>query len=126
MTIGLIAGCGEPKQLASSSATTPPSATETAPPEAPPTSSAPPAAESSTVPAEPTPPAAAQAEPPKNLAPRKLAAKRLIERIVQVVTDRTVKLRQVGVLRDRMAGILRRHWMAALTPGITRRKRWKK
>ncbi|PTQ80394.1 mono/diheme cytochrome c family protein [Nitrosospira multiformis] len=72
MTIGLIAGCGEPKQLA-----TPPSATETAPPETPSAPSAPPAAESSTVPAEPTPPAAAKVEPPKNLAARKLAPERI-------------------------------------------------
>lgn len=72
MTIGLIAGCGEPKQLAS-----PPSATETASPETPPESSAPPAAESSTASAEPTPPAATQVEPPKNLAARKLAPERI-------------------------------------------------
>lgn len=77
MTVGLIAGCGEPKQLASPSATTPPSATETAPPEVPPASSAPPAAESSTVPTEPTPPAAAQVEQPKNLAARKLAPEKI-------------------------------------------------
>ncbi|SES98610.1 Cytochrome c, mono-and diheme variants [Nitrosospira multiformis] len=77
MTIGLIAGCGEPKQLAAPSSTTPPSATETAPSETPPALSAPPAAGSSTVPAEPTPPAAAQVEQPKNLAARKLAPERI-------------------------------------------------
>jgi len=77
MTIGLMAGCGEPQPPA----TTPPSATETAPPEAPPAPSAPPAAppasESSTVPAEPAPSAAAQVEQPKNLAARKLAPEKI-------------------------------------------------
>jgi len=76
MTVGLIAGCGEPKQLASPSATTP-ATTETAPPEAPPASSVPPAAESSTVPAGPAPSAAAQVEQPKNLAARKLGSERI-------------------------------------------------
>ncbi|SEF97992.1 Cytochrome c, mono-and diheme variants [Nitrosospira multiformis ATCC 25196] len=76
ITMGLLAGCGEPKQLAPSSATTP-SGTETASPETPPESSAPPAAEAGTVPAEPTPPAAAKVEPPKNLAARKLAPERI-------------------------------------------------
>ena len=75
MVIGLIAGCGESKQPASSSpsATTPPVATETTPPAAPPAPlTTPPAAESGTVPAEPAPPAAAQVEEPKNLVARKL------------------------------------------------------
>lgn len=80
MAIGLIAGCGESKQPASSSpsATTPPVATGTTPPAAPPAPlTTPPAAESGTVPAEPAPPAAAQVEEPKNLVARKLAPERI-------------------------------------------------
>lgn len=74
MAIGLIAGCGESKQPASPSATTPPPATPVAP-SAPP--AAPPAAEPGTAPAEPAPPAAGQAEQQKNLAARKLAPERI-------------------------------------------------
>ncbi|HKX54194.1 MAG TPA: cytochrome c [Nitrosospira sp.] len=78
MVIGLIAGCGEPKQPASPPATTPATTPPPAAPEAPSAPpEAPPATESGAAPAESPSPVPATVEQPKNLAARKLAPERL-------------------------------------------------